>query len=268
MMIISVFLNAADIKNLYIFIEPTTIQNRINDKNKEINDVLKESERIVADLVKSAKKNHIKNIYISRIWKKFKHNAPLLLKPSDNIRVILKRALKPLYKYHNYNIAKILGDIHSDFEEGISAKESIMVYIGDVNYMNSSLSSTRGYLNSGWLKNKESIFVKKFLKQDNSSLEGLPVFIVNRVQLPLDYEQRKENFIIKLFTLAGLKPIYIDTNPRILSSRVQKNYLEQAFENKLNTPNSIKSTILLDSEICQIVTPNNPEISVPNCGGM
>lgn len=268
MMIFSVFINATDIKNLYIFIEPTSIQNRLNFKNKKINDVLKESERIVGDLVKSAKKNHIKNIYISRIWKKFEHNSPLLVKPNDNLRIVLKRALKPLYKYHHYNIAKILGAIHSDFEETLNAKESIMVYIGDVNYMNGAVDSSKGYLNSGWLKSKQSVFVKKFLNQDNSSIAGLPIFIVNRVQLPLKYEQRKEDFIIKLFSLAGLKPIYIDTNPRILSSRVMKNYIGQVFGDKLNDLKKLNSNMILDSEICQVVTPDSREIPVPGCGGI
>jgi hypothetical protein len=265
--LLSLALSASEIKNVYILIEPTSIQNRVDYKNKEVNDILKETERIVTDIILASKKKHVKNIYVSRIWKKFKHHSPILLKQKDNVRIFLKKVLKPLYKYHNYNIAKILGDIHSDFEDTIDPKESMIIYIGDVNYMNSFMNSSRGYLNSGWLVNKQSIFVNKFLKQDNSALKGVPIFIINRVQLPLAYEERKEKFIIKLFNLAGLTPVYIGVNPRIISSLVQKNYIVQIFENQLNGFKRVESNLKLDDTICQIVTPGNAEVPVPYCGG-
>jgi len=246
------------IKNLYIFIEPTTVPNHLNDKGKESNDILYNSKKIALKIIKWAKKEKIKRVIV---------NGEILKKEINPALFMHKLIKKSLLKKRLYNIGKLLGNLHMNFLDYELTKENaLLVYIGDVNFVKKDINSHGAYLSMGWLKNQNSPFVRKFLKADNSSLKDVPMLVVTRTQLSLKNEKKREDFMIKLFSDAGLKLFYIGNAHMAFGGRVQTNHILEQIKliakNKLSQLTPFNND---DSQLCQIVY-NTFEIPISGCG--
>jgi hypothetical protein len=246
------------IKNLYIFIEPTTVSNHLNSKGKEDNDILYNSKKITLKIVKWAKKEKIKRIIINnKVLKKD-------INPAIFIHSLIK---KSLLKKRIYNIGKLLGNLHTRFiDYELKSDNTLFVYIGDVNFVKKDISSHGAYLTSGWLTHESSPFVRKFFKADNGSLKNIPTAIINRTQLSLKNEKKREDFLIKLFSDAGMKVYYVGNSNMGFGGKIAINHITDKLKliaNKKVT--KLKNTNADNTELCQIVY-DSDEINVPGCG--
>lgn len=247
------------IKNLYILIEPTSISNSINEKGKPYNSILNNSKRIVKDVVKWAKENKVKRIFI---------NSKELTKNTNEHIFINKIIKKELFKKKKYNVSKILEEIHNNFfANKLKVKDTLLLYIGDIDFIKNGVSSHGGYLNSGWLNNPNSPFVKKFIKADNSSLQGIPVVIITRTQIGVINEKKRESFLLNLFSSAGMKVFYIGNSYRNLPTRTTVNFIVDKIEKVANKVDKPLKIFAYDKiKLCQIIY-DDYEINIPSCGG-
>ena len=259
--------NAEDhLKNLYILIEPTPIENSEKDlllpsfKNLEI----------IAKWL-SKKRSLYSKVYIT---------SPGLRKGKEykgkQIQKIAKKHIFPhLYKLiknkREYSMPKALGTYTSDIQRlGWKGSETLLLIFGDINFVKNGFDSHGKYLNSAWLSNKDSPYVRYFLQKDNSISKNSSVIVITRTQIDLKHEKMRKDFLVNLFSheKVGMKVYYIgELHNKFFASLKDHDtlcikILDQV-RRKMRKP--IDPIALPKTEKCQMVSKNGA-FFVNNCG--
>jgi hypothetical protein len=167
-----------------------------------------------------------------------------------------------------YKVSDALGTITKDIKKlKWKPEDTLLVYIGDVDYVRNGISSYGKILNAGWLKSHKSIFVKDFLTIDNTYLKGISIIVITRTQLDLFYEKKREDFLTNLFSLAGMDVLYVGSNYNNLEAKITDNdsflahLMKKVYKRELQP---LKVPELPDTKRCQII--GEDDIPIPTCG--
>jgi len=257
----------AECKNLYILIEPTSAMDAEDASQHILIPSLENSKNIVKWIVKNRTRPKFRNIFIRVVGYKTE-----LFKQKD-IGVMLQKGIfnniyKSIKMKKEYSITNGLSHFSQDLEgNGWRGDETMLLVIGDIDFVKNGVSSHGKYLNSAWLTNKQSPFVRDFLKRDNTIAKDTSVVIFTRTQLNLKDEKRREDFLINLFSKAGMRLYYVGDyhNNFIAKLRDDDVFAIKMIDRvRLNKQKHIEVSSMMESNLCQIV--GKEAMTIKNCG--
>ena len=267
MLVFTVQLTYAKCKNLYILIEPTSAMN-IEDSSKHIlTPSLMSTKSILSWIAKSKQRPKFNNIFIRVVGYRTE-----LYKRKDIGSIQKKPIIRNIYKNiknkKGYSIANGLSYFSQDLE-GLNWKgdETMLLVVGDVDFVENGISSHGRYLNSAWLNNDTSPFVRKFINRDNDISERTSVVIFTRTQLKLKDEEKRKNFLVNLFSKANMKVYYVGGfyNNFMATLRDSDTYIIKLIDRvRLGKHKHIVAPKMLETNICQIV--GEKTMTMKNCG--
>ena len=267
MLVFTVQLTYAKCKNLYILIEPTSAMN-IEDSSKHIlTPSLMTTKSILSWIAKSKQRPKFNNIFIrvvgyrTELYKR-KDIGSMPKKP------IIRNIYKNIKNKKGYSIANSLSHFSQDLE-GLNWKgdETMLLVVGDVDFVENGISSHGRYLNSAWLNNDTSPFVRKFINRDNDISKRSSVVIFTRTQLKLKDEEKRKNFLVNLFSKANMKVYYVGGfyNNFMATLRDSDTYIIKLIDRvRLGKHKHIVAPKMLETNICQIV--GEKTMTMKNCG--
>lgn len=267
MLVFTVQLTYAKCKNLYILIEPTSAMN-IEDSSKHIlTPSLMTTKSILSWIAKSKQRPKFNNIFIrvvgyrTELYKR-KDIGSMPKKP------IIRNIYKNIKNKKGYSIANGLSYFSQDLE-GLNWKgdETMLLVVGDVDFVENGISSHGRYLNSAWLNNDTSPFVRKFINRDNDISKRTSVVIFTRTQLKLKDEEKRKNFLVNLFSKANMKVYYVGGfyNNFMATLRDSDTYIIKLIDRvRLGKHKHIVAPKMLETNICQIV--GEKTMTMKNCG--
>lgn len=261
------------LKNLYILIEPTVVHNNKID-GYEVNPVLDISFNILDEIISWVTQNSVakfRKVFIRGVGI---DDDETFAQEFKNEKISFKRLKKYSNDLYNemlgiktYSVADTLSTIAKDIKKKKwKAKETLLIYIGDVTHNRNGFNSHGKALNSQWLINKRSPFVKSFIENDNTFAQGISVIVFNRTQLSLDKEKLREDFLINLFSLAGMKVYYVGEvyNNMETKLRSEDSYLNKVINQvRKKEKKMLDMRVMKDTQVCQYV--GESEMTVP-CG--
>ena len=262
-------LNANDkIKNLYILIEPTSAEQEYAAKNV-LQPSFKNLELISKWVSSNSKKfNDVFIRAVGSIQYRYKRKDIHKL----NKRKLFRKIYKLIKDKKEYSIADALSYYSQDLEQfGWKGSETMLLIVGDVNYVKNGISSHGKYLNSFWLSSKNSPFVRLFMSRDNTVAKNTSVVIYTRTQLALLDEKKREDFLVNLFSHedVGMDVYYIgDFHNNFMLPLKKENdtyslkLLDKVRKKKLK-PIPVRQ--LPETNICQIIG-NGESILCRDCG--
>jgi len=267
MLVFTVQLTYAKCKNLYILIEPTSAMN-IEDSSKHIlTPSLMSTKSILSWIAKSKQRPKFNNIFIRVVGYRTE-----LYKRKDIGSIPKKPIIRNIYinikNKKGYSIANGLSYFSQDLE-GLNWKgdETMLLVVGDVDFVENGISSHGRYLNSAWLNNDTSPFVRKFINRDNDISERTSVVIFTRTQLKLKDEEKRKNFLVNLFSKANMKVYYVGGfyNNFMATLRDSDTYIIKLIDRvRLGKHKHIVAPKMLETNICQIV--GEKTMTMKNCG--
>jgi len=262
-----------NLKNLYIIVEPNGLKSHKESDKQILVPVFKNLLQIGKWITKKNSSPLFKKVFIRIAG----GNSYMFRKKRMN-KLAKKRTFVEIYKetksIENYSFAKTLAYFPQDLElNGWKGEETLLLIMGDINFVKNGISSHGKYLNSAWLEKKKSPFMKYLLLKENSPAKGTSVMVLTRTQLNLRDEKMRKDFIVNLFSneKMGMKPYFVGENYNIFNapgtSKSKDNYmLELIRAIKYGKRNILKVNPLPETTICQIVGAKE-SITIRNCGG-
>lgn len=265
----AVYSQSQTLKNIYIIVEPSATPNT----GKEFNSILYSSFMIVDSLVKWMENDGLP-LFDRLIVRGVGCVEPVEFQGRNIEFKKIKPKIDDLYyellKNKEYSVPDALSYFTRDIKQKKwKGSETLLVYIGDVNFVRNGLSSHGKYLNAAWLTNERSIFVRDFLKIDNTVIKGISAVVFTRTQLDIAKEKYRENFIINLFDKAGMDVYYTGSFYNALEYPIKDSdtfVLQVINQVKRHKRDTIVPPVVPDVKQCQIIG-NEMALTVDNCGG-
>jgi hypothetical protein len=264
----------ANIKNLYIILEPNALKSQKNSDKRMIVPMFEKLLMIGKWVSPKDNTPKFKKVFIriaggnSYIFSKKKIHK--LSRKSTFIEMYQEvKAIK------SYSFPKTLAYFPQDLElNGWRGEETLLLIMGDINFVQNGITSHGKYLNSAWLESKKSPFVKYLLLKDNTPAKDASVMVLTRTQLNLKDEKMRKDFIVNLFahTQMGMQPYFIGEDYNIFNApdrlKPKDNYILKILKDiKDGRRDGLKVNQLPKTTICQIVGAKE-SITIRNCGGI
>jgi hypothetical protein len=264
----------ANIKNLYIIVEPNSFYTEKRDSKKILTPVFKTLLQIGKWISKDKDippkfQRVVIQVAGGNTYKFNKRNIDKLSKKKTIIEIY-----KNTKNIKEYSIADTLAYFPQDLEKlkGWKGEETLLLVMGDINFVKNGISSHGKYLNSFWLESQNSPFVKYFLSKDNTPAKDVSVMVLTRTQLKLNHEKMRQDFIVNLLSnqQVGMNVYYIGESYNLFSAptsmKSKNNYVIELLKNiKEGKKKPIKLVSLPKTNICQIIGANE-SITIKNCG--
>jgi len=264
----------ANIKNLYIIVEPNSIHSSDEDNKKVLLPIFKNLLQIGKWVSNDKITPKFKKVFIRVAGgNTYTYNEKTIHKLSKKKTFV--RIYKNTKDIQEYSIADTLAYFPQDLEKlkGWKGEETLLLIMGDINFVKNGITSHGKYLNSFWLENKNSPFVKYLLSKDNTPAKDTSVIIMTRTQLGLREERIRQDFIVNLLSneKVGMNVYYIGESYNIFSapSSIKSKdpfILKLIKDIKNRQRDAIKVKELRKTNICQIVGTED-SITVKDCGG-
>jgi hypothetical protein len=253
------------IRNLYILIEPTA-----NPNEKAADNILVPSLVNLNDVLNKIIEFNTFSKVLIRIAGK--NNQVLEFKRNEIKNISEQNLIVQIYNLiknkKDYNISNSLSFYSQDLQKKkLKGKNTLFLIIGDINYVSNGISSHNGYLNSAWLTNTNSPFVKDFIQLDNDIAKDSSVVVFTRTQLDLKQEKKRKDFIVNLFSKVDMNVFYVGDMYKNFGIPIDEKYFfsfQLIKEVKKRNLDIIKPTNMLDVQACQIIS--KTAITIPNCG--
>lgn len=263
----------ANIKNLYIIVEPNSIHSSDEDNKKVLLPIFKNLLQIGKWVSNDKVTPKFKRVFIRVAGgNTYRYNVNTIHKLSK------KKTFVGIYKntkdIQEYSIAGTLAYFPQYLEkQGWKGEETLLLIMGDINFVKNGITSHGKYLNSFWLENKNSPFVKYLLSKDNTPAKDTSVIIMTRTQLGLRKEKMRQDFIVNLLSneKVGMNVYYIGESYNIFSApssmKSKDPFILKLIKDIKNKQKAaIKVKELRKTSICQIVG-SEDSITVKDCGG-
>ena len=264
----------ANIKNLYIIVEPNSLQSSDEDTKRVLLPVFKNLLQIGKWVSNDKTTPRFKRVFIrvagGNSYTFNKKNIHKLSKTKTFIEIY-----KNTKDMEEYSIADTLAYFPQDLEKfkGWKGEETLLLIMGDINFVKNGITSHGRYLNSFWLENKNSPFVKYLLSKENTPAKDTSVIVITRTQLGLKDEKMRQNFIVNLLSneKVGMNLYYIGESYNLFSTpssmKSKDSFILKLIKDVKNGQREvIKLKELQKTSICQIVG-SEDSITVKDCGG-
>ena len=264
----------ANIKNLYIIIEPNSIYEDEKDSKRVLTPVFK----TLLQMGKWISKDKDMLPKFKRVVIQVAGGNTYRFNKKNIHKLSKKKTFVGVYKntksVEEYSIADTLAYFPQNLEKlKWKGEETLLLIMGDVNFVKNGITSHGKYLNSFWLESKNSPFVKYLLSKDNSPAKNVSVMVLTRTQLKLNHEKMRQDFIVNLLSneKMGMNVYYVGESYNIYSApssmKSKNSYVLKLLQSiKNGQKKAIKFTQLPKTSICQIVGAED-SITVKNCGG-
>lgn len=273
--ILSLFISNiyGNIKNLYIIIEPHIIEKEKDEVKTVLVPTFKNLTQIGKWITENRAKPKFKNVFI-----RVAGGNSYQFKKKSLDRLSKRKTFVQIYKdtkeIEEYSISKTLAYFPQDLRlKKWKGEETLLLIMGDVNFVKNGISSYGKYLNSYWLESENSIFVKYFLSKDNQPAKDTSVIVLTQTQLSLIHEKMRRDFIINLLSneRVGMRLYYVGEIYNLFSApsslKSTDTYLLELLKKvKQGEKAMLKRNELPKTSFCQIVGLQD-SINVRNCGG-
>lgn len=253
----------AKIKNIYILVEPSSAL----DNKHILTPILSNTKMLLRWISADGRNPRFRRAFIRvvGVHSQYYKKADVGKMGKQNIMGRVYRLIKNQKKY---SIASGLSHFSQDLEgHSWKGEETLLLIIGDIDFVKNGISSHGKYLNSAWLTQKRSPYKRNFLDRDNQIARGTSVVILNRTQLNLKAEKQREGFLYNLFSKAGMRPYYIGDfyNQFVATQDSKENFLVKLIDGiRKGTYEPMTKINIPDSQLCQIVS--DESLTIKNCG--
>lgn len=257
----------AKIKNLYILVEPSAVVD-VSMANKHIlTPLFMNMDRVLQWVSGDGIHTKFHNVYIrviGDIAEPYKRSKVGKMGKQGIFKIIYNR----IKNTQAYSTANGLSRFSQDLEgQKWRGDETMLLIVGDMDFVQNGISSHAKYLNGAWLTRKESPFKRSFLDRDNSVAKGTSVVVFNRTQLALKDEKQREQFIINLFDKAGMSVYYVGDfyNHFIAPLHYEDSFMLKLIDRvRKREHTALKAKTLPQTHLCQIIS--DEAMTIKNCG--